>query len=253
MDVLWYAVLVLLLTGYFATEGFTIGVGMLLPVLGRDQDGRDRLVASVAPFVLAGEVWLVAVAGALFGAFPTLEGEVLFALYPLVVGLLTAWILRDAGLWFRRRVDGTGWRAFWDGVLCLGSWGLAVVWGLALATLAGLPGGPVLGVAAVLVVAGAFAFHGWTFTGWRLPGEITRARRGGAALWGSAALAAAPAAVLLLIMAPQVLQHAAPSGTLNVLTLTVAPFVPLGVAAQVWVWRTFGRRGSAAPRTPSFF
>lgn len=251
MDVLWYAVLALLLTGYFATEGFTIGVGMLLPVLGRGQGGRDRLVAAVAPFVLAGEVWLVAAAGALFGAFPVLEGEVLFALYPLVVGLLVAWILRDAGLWFRRRADGAAWRAFWDGVLCLGSWGLAMLWGLTLAALVDLPGGAALGVTAV--VAGAFAFHGWTFTGWRLPGEFTRARRGGAALWGSAALAAAPAAVPLLIMAPQVLQHAAPSGTLNVLTLTVAPFAPLGVAAQVWVWRTFGRRGSAVPRTSSFF
>ncbi|MFC7639863.1 cytochrome d ubiquinol oxidase subunit II [Streptosporangium lutulentum] len=106
MDILWFGVFALLLIGYFALEGFDIGLGMLLPVLGRTQKDRDRIVSAMAPFVLANEVWLVAVAGVLFGVFPSIEGDVLFGLYPLVVSLLVSWILRDAGLWFRRRLDG---------------------------------------------------------------------------------------------------------------------------------------------------
>ncbi|WP_449061592.1 cytochrome d ubiquinol oxidase subunit II [Planomonospora algeriensis] len=111
MDILWSVLFAVLLIGYFALEGANIGLGMLLPVLGRTQEGRDRIVAAAAPFVLAGEVWLVAVAGVLFGVYPRLEGEVLFGLYPMVVCLLVSWIVRDAGLWFRRRTDGLAWRA----------------------------------------------------------------------------------------------------------------------------------------------
>ncbi|WP_433256300.1 cytochrome d ubiquinol oxidase subunit II [Streptosporangium sp. CA-135522] len=255
MDILWTGVFALLLIGYFALEGFDIGLGMLLPVLGRTQPDRDRIVAAMAPFVLANEVWLVAVAGVLFGAFPSVEEEALFALYPLVVTLLVSWILRDAGLWFRRRLDGHAWRAAWDWVICLGSYGLAVSWGMALVAMAGGLSGPpigLLGLAGGVVVAAAFAFHGWTFLSWRLPGQVTGASRTGGALLVSACVAAAPPAVLLAVLVPWLLEHIAPAGTLNVLSVMIAPLAPLMVAAQVWVWRTFGPR-RATDRIPSFF
>ncbi|GLW06653.1 hypothetical protein Misp01_17830 [Microtetraspora sp. NBRC 13810] len=272
MDLLWYAVLVLLLGGYFALEGSNIGLGMLLPALGRDQPGRDRLVAAMAPFVLAGEVWLVAAVGVLFGAFPQLEGEVIFALYPLVVALLAGWVVRDAGLWFRRRVEGPRWRAFWDGALCAGSWVLALAWGFALAAIAGGLHGPVItlpGALGALVVAAVLAFHGRTWAAWRLPdaipggtpggmsdatpGGVRGGGRAGWALCGSAALAALPAVLPLAVAAPAVLEHAAPSQTLSMVGLMVVPFVPFMVAAQVGVWRIFGRRRSRDAGTPSFF
>ncbi|GAA5070123.1 hypothetical protein GCM10023259_067240 [Thermocatellispora tengchongensis] len=259
MDILWYAVLALLLAGYFALEGFDIGAGMLLPVLGggagaSGRPGRDRIVAAMAPFVLANEVWLIAAAGVLFGAFPALEGEVLSGLYWAVVALLVSWIVRDAGLWFRRRAGGAAWRAFWDGALCLGSWGLAVTWGFALAGIAGGLAGPPLGVLGGLLyaaaVAAVLAHHGRTFASWRgaLPG---RPPRTGRALAGSALLAALPALGPLLAAAPGVLGHAADPGTLGTLALTVGPFAPLVVAAQVWVWRTFG--STRATSSTSFF
>ncbi|MEU1729682.1 cytochrome d ubiquinol oxidase subunit II [Streptosporangium sp. NPDC020145] len=255
MDVLWLGVLALLLIGYFALEGFDIGLGMLLPVLGRTQRDRDTIVSAMAPFVLANEVWLVAVAGVLFGAFPEVEGRVLYGLYPLVVTLLISWILRDAGLWFRRRLDGAGWRAAWDWAVCAGSYGLALSWGMILASIAqGLPESPspLAGIACVAVVAGAFAFHGWTFASWALPGRVTgRSRRGGALLV-SACAAALPAAVPLAALAPWLLEHAAPEGTLGVLSLIIAPLTPVMAGAQVWTWRTFGPK-RAAGRLPSFF
>ncbi|GAA3137249.1 hypothetical protein GCM10010466_30120 [Planomonospora alba] len=169
MDILWSALFAVLLVGYFAFEGANIGLGMLLPVLGRTRDGRDRLVAAMAPFVLAGEVWLVAVAGVLFGVYPRAEGEVLFALYPLVVCLLVSWIVRDAGLWFRRRLDGSAWRAGWDRMICLGSWGLALSWGAALAWLAAGPSAVPAALAGAAALAAALAFHGRSFAAWLLP------------------------------------------------------------------------------------
>ncbi|GAA2388733.1 hypothetical protein GCM10010404_52390 [Nonomuraea africana] len=242
MEVVWLLAFAVLLTGYFALEGFDLGVGLLMA--GRSQERRDRMVAAMAPFVLANEVWLVAVAGVLFGAFPALEGEVIFALYPLVVAMLLGWIVRDAGLWFRRRMDGRAWRGFWDLMISLGSLVLAVGWGMVIGSVAGLPW--IAGLALGAVTTALFAFHGRTFLAWR------EARGGGRSLTLSALAAAAPVIVLLAAVAPHLLDHAAPAATLNVLSLMVVPFAPLMVGAQVWVWRTF-RPGKGADRIPSFF
>ncbi|MFC4530581.1 cytochrome d ubiquinol oxidase subunit II [Sphaerisporangium dianthi] len=267
MEIIWPAILAVLLIGYFALEGFDIGVGMMLPVLSRARERagepgsrqrhRDRLVSAIAPFVLANEIWLVAAVGTLFGAFPSLEGKVITGLYPVVVTLLVSWILRDAGLWFRRRLDGATWRAFWDAVLCAGSWGLALSWGFALASLIrGLPDQPfdLIGLLYGAAVAAAFAFHGRAFTEWRLSGP-SESGRTGRRLRRSAAVAALPVAAPLAALAPALLDHTASAATLGVLNLIVLPVTPILVAAQVWVWRTFGptRSAGAAAAIPSFF
>lgn len=250
MELIWLGLLTVLLAGYFSLEGFDLGVGMLLPVLGRTRRRRDAMVAAIAPFVLANEVWLVAVAGLLLGAFPLLEGEVLFALYPLVVTMLLAWVLRDAGLWFRRRIGGDAWRGCWDLVIAGGSLVLSFGWGVALYAIAtGFssslwhPFGLLLGLAVTL----ALAFHGRAFLGRRVP-EF--APGGNMAL--SAVMAVVPVLAVLLEAVPELLDNAAPQRTLQVLSLVVLPFVPFMVAAQVWVWRTF-RRSADAGRVPSFF
>lgn len=254
MELLWFAVFAVLLAGYFALEGFDLGVGLLLPVLGRSRGDRDRMVAAIGPYVLAGEVWLVAVAGTMFGVYPLLEGEVLFGLYPLVVAMLLAWILRDAGLWFRRRLDGRPWRAFWDAMIVLGSLWLSFGWGLVLYAAATGFDGPVLhplGLALGALVTLLFAWHGRTFLAWRLPG-FAGATRPGRALLVSGTAAALPAVALLAGAMPHLLELSAPDATLNVLSLMVLPFAPVMVGAQVWVWRTF-RPGKDAGRIPSFF
>lgn len=249
MEIVWFGVLAALLIGYFALEGFDLGVGMLLPVLGRTQEERDRLVARIAPFTLANEVWLVALAGVLFGAFPALEREVIFGLYPLVVALLGCWILRDAGLWFRRRLDGAAWRACWDHVICAASAGLALVWGTALVAAVQDSTVSPLGVACGVAVAAAFVWHGWNFTVWQdggLPGWRPAV---------SAAVAALPAAVPLAAAAGWFLEHAAAPDSLARLGLLALPALPVMAAAQVWVWRTFGPRSRDRDRgrLASFF
>ncbi|MEV0383968.1 cytochrome d ubiquinol oxidase subunit II [Nonomuraea sp. NPDC050643] len=254
MELMWFVFFAVLLTGYFALEGFDLGVGLLLPVLGRTREDRDRMVAAVAPYVLANEVWLVAVAGTLFGVYPLLEGEVLFTLYPLVVAMLLSWVLRDAGLWFRRRIDGHRWRGFWDAMIAFGSLGLSAGWGMVLyAAATGFSSSPVhpVGVMLGLVVTLLFAFHGWTFLGWRVPGAFG-ATRSGRVLLVSGLVAALPAAGVLAGAMPYLLEHSAHPATLNVLSVMVLPFAPIMLGAQIWVWRTF-RPGKDAFRLPSFF
>ncbi|GAB1817860.1 cytochrome d ubiquinol oxidase subunit II [Herbidospora sp. RD11066] len=223
MEVLWFGVLALLLAGYFALEGFDLGVGLLLPVT----PDRDRAIGAIGPFVLANEVWLIAVAGVLFGAFPALE-HVLSANYAAVVLLLVSWVVRDAGLWFRRRLLSP---AFWEYGIALGSLGICLAWGLILAGLAGFP--LPIGLLYGLLIAALFVLHGRRFLEWRLTG--------GGSLLVTGALAAVPALVPMVGMATEVLGNAAPSANLTVLTLMVLPFVPLMAGAQIWVWRAFGR------------
>ncbi|MBB5077640.1 cytochrome d ubiquinol oxidase subunit II [Nonomuraea endophytica] len=243
MELIWFVVFAVLLAGYFALEGFDLGVGLLM--LGRPQERRDRMVAAVAPYVLANEVWLVAVAGALFGVYPMLEGPVLFGLYPVVVAMLLSWVLRDAGLWFRRRMDGSGWRSFWDLMITLGSLGLSVGWGVALyAAATGFTASLLhpfgLGLGALLAVL--FAVHGQAFLNWREGGKAARLLLTGLA-------SAAPVIALLIGSASFLMASSAADSSLSVLSFMVLPFAPIMVGAQVWVWRTF--RG--AIRTPSFF
>ena len=64
----------------------------------------------------------------LAGLFPALEADAVQR--PVaVVALVPAWILRDMGLWLRGRAVRAAWRAFWDGAIVAGSWGLALSWG----------------------------------------------------------------------------------------------------------------------------
>ncbi|WP_372410192.1 cytochrome d ubiquinol oxidase subunit II [Streptomyces luteireticuli] len=134
MDVFWYALVGLLLTGYLVLESIDFGVGMLIP-LADTEAGRVRLRRTIVPLFLVNEVWLVAFGGLLFGALPLLEGELLHAQRTPVVVLLCAWFLRDAALWFRHASPGTAWRRAWDAVLPVTSLVLAAGWGIVLATL----------------------------------------------------------------------------------------------------------------------
>ncbi|MEU8530926.1 MULTISPECIES: cytochrome d ubiquinol oxidase subunit II [Streptomyces] len=251
MDTLALALLAFFATGYFVLAGADIGAGMLTPYLGRTSRERRLVLASFAPFFLGNEVWLIATAGVLVGCFPDLEGELLTGQFPVLVALLTGWIVRDAGLWSRGRGPGPRWRAFCDGAVVCGSWTVALAWGWLLSgPLTGTPyapaGGAVAGVTA-LATAALFAAHGLGFATLRLTGTpYERARRlvGRTRSWQSFAftgvlMAALPvAAGLSLPLAAE----AADGTTLAVLVPALLVVTPLLVAAQAWTWWTFRHR-----------
>ena len=49
LNVLWFLLIAVLWIGYFVLEGFDFGVGMLLPVLGREEADRRVLLGTVGP------------------------------------------------------------------------------------------------------------------------------------------------------------------------------------------------------------
>ncbi|MGW8437301.1 cytochrome d ubiquinol oxidase subunit II [Nocardiopsis sp. NPDC055551] len=162
----------LFVVGYLVLAGADVGLGMLMPHLARTPEQRRRVVSAIAPYFLASEVWLVAAVGVMAGMLPDVEHRVVATLWPVLLLLLAAWVLRDAGLWFRARVDSPGWRSTCDTAIVTGSWLLAGSWGVALAgLLAGeLALSPFTVVCAATVVS-LFALRGAAFGAERLVGS----------------------------------------------------------------------------------
>ena len=184
----WWALLGVFLAGYLVLEGADFGAGMVLPVLGRDDEaGRDSVVRAIAPLFLGNEVWLVVAVGIAEGVFPRLDAAVLSGLYPVFGLILVAWLVRDAGLWFRGH-GGAGWRWRWDRAIAVASGLLAFGWGVVLGDLVvGAPqGASMFALGPVLcgvLLAGLCFLHGTVFLARRLESPtVGRVRRAAVAV-----------------------------------------------------------------------
>ncbi|MFG2001445.1 cytochrome d ubiquinol oxidase subunit II [Spirillospora sp. NPDC048911] len=241
MEILAIVMLAVFAGAYLVLAGADIGVGMLLPVLGRSQHERRVVIAAIAPFFLGNEVWLVSAVGIVAGAFPGLEHHLLEGLFPLFVALLLGWVVRDMGLWLRGRVDAAAWRWVCDGAIVAGSWTLALAWASVLGSIlaggAGLNAGSLLG----LPLAVLFAAHGAALARWRLAGApAARADRFPAPY----PLTGAALAVVALVAGTRLpWSDAAAAGSGPAVTaVTTVVVLPLLVAAQALVWWTFRGR-----------
>ena len=196
MITFWFAVVVLAWVLFFVLEGFDFGVGLLAPLLGRDDHERGAAVTTIGPFWDGNEVWLVAAIGVTFAAFPSWYAALLSGLYLPMAVLLLLLAVRGVALEFRGKGDGERWRRRSDAVLAASSAGIVLVWGALLAVFArGLALGadgsvtgdgigrslsPVLTPAAGLGAAAALfaaALLGATFLSLRTTGPVRRRAR----------------------------------------------------------------------------
>ena len=107
------------ITVYVLADGFDLGVGILFLIAPRNRD-RDVMMESIAPFWDGNETWLVMGGGALFAVFPLAYSVIMPALYPLLIAMLLALILRGVAFEFRVQATHYG-RALWDAAFCGGS------------------------------------------------------------------------------------------------------------------------------------
>ncbi len=212
LALIWFAVIALLWLGYLFLEGFGFGVGMLLPVLGRDDTDRRVMINTIGPVWDGNEVWVIVAVGATFAAFPGWYASLLSAAYlPLLVVLLGL-IGRGVAFEYRGKVDSDRWRRAWDRVIVLGSWLPALGVGLVLTTtFLGLPldadgqrvGTPFEAVTpasllGALAVAGFSVVHGAAFLALKTDGPIRYRARALALRVGPFALL--PLAGLLVVV-----------------------------------------------------
>jgi cytochrome d ubiquinol oxidase subunit II len=132
MITFWFAVLVLAWVLYFVLEGFDFGVGILTPVLGRDEHERGAVIRTVGPFWDGNEVWLVAAIGVTFAAFPDWYAALLSGLYLPMVLILLLLAVRGVALEFRGKHSGRSWRRRADLLLAFSSAGIVLLWGAVL-------------------------------------------------------------------------------------------------------------------------
>jgi cytochrome d ubiquinol oxidase subunit II len=140
LEIAWFVVIAFFWLGYLFLEGFDFGVGMLLPVLARDNTERRVMVNTIGPVWDGNEVWLIVAGGAMFAAFPAWYAGLFSAAYLPLLLVLLALIGRGVAFEYRGKVDSDRWRRNWDRVIMIGSWVPPLGVGLILATtVLGLP------------------------------------------------------------------------------------------------------------------
>ncbi|MEU1883588.1 cytochrome d ubiquinol oxidase subunit II [Streptosporangium sp. NPDC020072] len=130
LTTVWFLLIALLWTGYFVLEGFDFGVGVLLPVLGVDDDDRRSILATIGPVWDGNEVWLIVAGGATFAAFPEWYATLFSGFYLPLFLILVALILRGVAIEYRGKSDSP---RSWDRAMFLGSLLPAFLWGVAFA------------------------------------------------------------------------------------------------------------------------
>ncbi|HSO81955.1 cytochrome d ubiquinol oxidase subunit II, partial [Thiocapsa sp.] len=118
---IWWVLVGVLLIGFAVTDGMDMGVGALLPFLGKTDDERRVIINTIGPHWDGNEVWLITAGGATFAAFPHWYATLFSGFYPAFFLLLFALILRGVSLEFRSKDPNPKWRALWDWATFAGS------------------------------------------------------------------------------------------------------------------------------------
>ena len=135
LETFWFILIGVLWAGYLFLEGFDFGVGMLLPVLGRDDEERRTIISTIGPVWDGNEVWLLTAGGATFAAFPEWYATLFSGFYLALFLILVALIVRGVAFEFRDKHDTVRWRRTWDTAIVVGSVVPALLWGVAFANL----------------------------------------------------------------------------------------------------------------------
>lgn len=133
----WFALIAVLWIGYFVLDGFDLGVGMLLPFIGRNEVSRRVMVNTIGPVWDGNEVWLLVAGGATFAAFPLWYATLFSGYYLALFLVLIALIVRGVAFEYRGKKDDAAWRRNWDAAIVVGSALPALLFGVAFGNIVG--------------------------------------------------------------------------------------------------------------------
>ena len=191
LTTVWFTLIAVLWVGYFCLEGFDFGVGMLLPVLARDDTERRVMINTIGPVWDGNEVWVLVAGAGTFAAFPEWYATLFSGFYLPLLLILVALIVRGVSFEYRHKRDDDTWRGRWDLALIIGSAVPALLWGVAFANIvAGVPidadkefTGTIFtllnpfGLLGGLLTLTLFAAHGAMFIALKTDGEIRHRAR----------------------------------------------------------------------------
>ena len=100
----------MLLIGFALTDGFDMGIGTLLPFVGRNDDERRVIINSIGPTWEGNQVWFITAGGATFAAWPLVYAAAFSGFYIALMLVLFALFLRPVGFDYRSKVADPRWR-----------------------------------------------------------------------------------------------------------------------------------------------
>lgn len=135
LKIIWWLFVCVLLIGFAITDGFDLGVGVLLPFLGKNDEQRRVIINSIGPTWEGNQVWFITAGGALFAAWPFVYAAAFSGFYWAMLLVLFALFFRPVGFDYRSKIEDPRWRKSWDWGLFVGGFVPALVFGVAFGNL----------------------------------------------------------------------------------------------------------------------
>ncbi len=132
---LWWILVGALLIGFAITDGMDMGVGNLLPFVGRTDDERRVIINTVGPHWDGNQVWLITAGGAIFAAWPAVYAAAFSGFYMAMLLVLFALFFRPVGFDYRSKIADPRWRRAWDWGLFAGGAIPSLIFGVAFGNL----------------------------------------------------------------------------------------------------------------------
>lgn len=135
LRLIWWVLIGVLLVGFAITDGFDMGVGALVPVIGKSDNERRVMINSIAPHWDGNQVWLITAGGALFAAWPLVYATSFSGFYLAMIVTLAALWLRPLGLDYRSKIEEPKWRNAWDICISISGFVPPIIFGVAFGNL----------------------------------------------------------------------------------------------------------------------
>jgi len=135
LRLIWWVLIGVLLVGFAITDGFYMGVGALVPVIGKSDNERRVMINSIAPHWDGNQVWLITAGGALFAAWPLVYATSFSGFYLAMIVTLAALWLRPLGLDYRSKIEEPKWRNAWDICISISGFVPPIIFGVAFGNL----------------------------------------------------------------------------------------------------------------------
>ena len=88
------------------TDGMDMGVGTLLPFLGKKDEERRVIINTIGPHWDGNQVWFITAGGAIFAAWPPLYAVSFSGFYLAMFVVLAAFIVRPVAFKYRSKREG---------------------------------------------------------------------------------------------------------------------------------------------------
>jgi cytochrome bd ubiquinol oxidase subunit II len=139
-QIIWFILWGVLWAVYFMLDGFDFGAGVLLKVLGKNENEKRTIIRAIGPVWNGNEVWLITAGGATFAAFPTTYALMFSYLYTALLLILFSLIFRGVAMEFRGLGSTENWKNNWDRTLIVSSFLPSLLFGVAFGNIfQGLP------------------------------------------------------------------------------------------------------------------